>query len=131
MINCKKIKGWEWKRSKCFFIYIHLDLFRSHPQYMYEHHTMHYYWKMHWKFLGGWVLHHTNTVNVVWWLASCTGGGRPQVPLRALFQVWSATCVEPSTLMEKFSTTLFSVFLQENPLFLCKILVISMNQLIT
>ena len=27
----KEIEGWEWKRSKCFFTYIHLDLFRSHP----------------------------------------------------------------------------------------------------
>ena len=24
-------EGWKWKRYKCLFTYIHLDLFRSHP----------------------------------------------------------------------------------------------------
>ena len=28
---CNKIEGWKWKRSKCFFTYIHLDLFCSQP----------------------------------------------------------------------------------------------------
>ena len=31
MLPCFHIKGWERKRSKCFFTYIHLDLFCSHP----------------------------------------------------------------------------------------------------
>ena len=26
-----EIEGWERKMSKCFFTYIHIDLFRSHP----------------------------------------------------------------------------------------------------
>ena len=43
----------------------------------------------------GWVLHHTNTVKVIWGLSSFTGKGRPQVPLRALFQAQAVTRVEP------------------------------------
>ena len=29
--NTCTFRGWEWKRSKCFFNYIHLDFFPSHP----------------------------------------------------------------------------------------------------
>ena len=39
----------------------------------------------------------TNTVKVTWWLSSFTGGGTPQVPLRALFQARTDTWVEPPT----------------------------------
>ena len=45
----------------------------------------------------GWVLRLTNTVQVIWWLSSFTGGGRPRVPLRALFQSQVGTWVEPLT----------------------------------
>ena len=31
MLIYMHFEGWEWKRSKCFFTYIHLDLFCSHP----------------------------------------------------------------------------------------------------
>ena len=44
-------------------------------------------------FLGG-GLCHTNTVKVIWRLSNLNGGGRPQVPLRALFQVQEDTWVE-------------------------------------
>ena len=37
-------------------------------------------------FFFGWILCRTNTVDAIWRLSSFTGGGRPQVPLRALFQ---------------------------------------------
>ena len=36
--------------------------------------------------LGCWVLRLTNTLKVIWRLSNFTGGGRPRVPLRALFQ---------------------------------------------
>ena len=37
-------------------------------------------------FSFGWVLRRTNTVMIIWRLSSFTGGGRPHVPLRPLFQ---------------------------------------------
>ena len=38
----QQIQGWEQKRSLCFFTYIHLDLFRSHPsKYAYSYCCLH------------------------------------------------------------------------------------------
>ena len=42
----------------------------------------------------GWTLRRTNTANVIWRLSFFTGGGRPQVTLRALFQARAGTRVE-------------------------------------
>ena len=42
-------------------------------------------------FFFGWVLRHTNTVEVIWGLSSFTSGGRPQVPFHALFQAQVGT----------------------------------------
>ena len=47
--------------------------------------------------LFGWVLRCTNTVKVTWWLFSFTGGGSPQVTLRALFQTRAGTWDELPT----------------------------------
>ena len=41
------------------------------------------------------VLRRTNTAMVKWWPSSFTGGGRPQLPLRALFQGKAGTWIEP------------------------------------
>ena len=40
------IEAWEWKRKtkKCFFTYIHLDLFRSHPSICWVPDNNCYYW---------------------------------------------------------------------------------------
>ena len=40
------------------------------------------------------VLCRTNNVKVIWWLPNFTGG-RPQVPLCALFQAWAGSRIEP------------------------------------
>ena len=48
-------------------------------------------------FLGGWVLYHTNTVKVIWYVSSCIDGGRPKVPLHTLFQAVASTRIEPPT----------------------------------
>ena len=42
-------------------------------------------------FFFGHVLHHNNTVKVIWRLSSLTEGGIIQVPLRALFQAQAGT----------------------------------------
>ena len=40
-----------------------------------------------------------DTVNIIWRLSTLIGGGRLQMPLRALFQARTSTCVEPETFL--------------------------------
>jgi hypothetical protein len=42
-------------------------------------------------FLIDWILRHTDTVKVIWRRSTLTGGGRPQVPFRILFQARMGT----------------------------------------
>jgi hypothetical protein len=43
---------------------------------------------------GCWVIYRTNTEKVLWCLSSFTGGGRPQVSLRTLFQAQAGRTID-------------------------------------
>jgi hypothetical protein len=47
--------------------------------------------------LFDWVLHHTNTVSIIWRRSSFSGGGWPRVPFPELFQARMGTQVKPPT----------------------------------
>ena len=57
----------------------------------------------------GWALLRINDVKVIWRLSSFNGGGRPQVPLRALFQARACTRVI------LYSTPISTILTSYNP----------------